>query len=100
MDKNLPKVYANPINKDIKNNLDYYVSDSNNREMPNTEENIINKINDIFKSPNHVYKSNVRIKLIDHSEIEATIVGKVSNYLLTLNGDKININKIVNIDKI
>lgn len=100
MDKKLPKVYQNPINKDINNNLDYYVSDSNNREIPNTEENIINKINAIFKSPTHVYKSNVKIKLIDNSEIDATIVGKVNNYLLTLNGEKININKISQIDKI
>jgi len=101
MDNNLPRVYANPINKSLTNNLEYYVSDNKrNEERTILHENIPRKINEIFASPNHVIKSRVRIILANNEELETVIVGKTSNYLLTLNGDKISINNIVNIAKI
>lgn len=99
MKNNLPRVYANPINKELKNNLDYYVSNTNEERSINSE-NIPRKINEIFASPNHVYKSRVRIRLFDNQELETTIIGKTGDYLLTLNGDKISINNIANIEKI
>lgn len=99
MKNNLPRVYANPINKELKNNLDYYVSNTN-EDRSVSDENIPRKINEIFASPNHVYKSRVRIRLFDNQELETTIVGKTGDYLLTLNGDKISINNIANIEKI
>lgn len=99
MKNNLPRVYANPINKELKNNLDYYVSNTNEERSINSE-NVPRKINEIFASPNHVYKSRVRIRLFDNQELETTIVGKTGDYLLTLNGDKISINNIANIEKI
>lgn len=99
MKNNLPRVYANPINKELKNNLDYYVSNTNEERSINSE-NIPRKINEIFASPHHVYKSKVRIRLFDNQELETTIVGKTGNYLLTLNGEKVNIDNIADIEKI
>lgn len=100
MNKNLPRVFASPINKNLTNNLEYHVSNMNDEVREVKNENIPRKINEIFSSPNHVYKSKVRIKLLNNEEIETVIVGKTGNYILALNGDKISINNIINIDKL
>ncbi len=97
MKKDLPSVYANPIDKDIRNNNDIYYSQSEERSI-NTS-NIYEKINQIFASPHHVYKSNVLIKT-KNRPIKTTIVGKSGNYLLCLNGDKINMLDIIDIERI
>ena len=55
MKKDLPRVYANPIDKDIRNNNDIYYG--RNEEIRNsTKVNVYEKINQIFASPHHVYK--------------------------------------------
>ena len=98
MKKDLPRVYANPIDKDIRNNNDIYYG--RNEEIRNsTKANVYEKINQIFASPHHVYKSNVLIKT-KNGEIKTTIVGKSGNYLLSLNGEKINMIDIVDIERI
>ncbi len=98
MKKDLPSVYANPINKEIKNNSSvYYGKNEEIRGM--SKENIMEKINHIFASIHHVYKSNVLI-YTKSGQIKTTIVGKSGNYLLTLNGDKINILDITDIERI
>lgn len=100
-DFNLPKVFANPINKTLTNNLDYAVSSTDSYDIRSTSNvDIPRKINEIFASPNHVYKSKVLIKLLNNEELETIIVGKTGGYLLTLNGDRISINNILNIEKI
>ena len=100
MNNNLPRVYAHPINKQLNNNLEYHVSSPDDVLIRNTTVlNIPKKINEIFASPSHVYKSRVWIKLLNNEELETTIVGKTGNYLLSLNGDKISINNIANIEK-
>ena len=98
MKKDLPRVYANPIDKDIRNNNDIYYG--RNEEIRNsTKVNVYEKINQIFASPHHEYKSNVLIKT-KNGEIKTTIVGKSGNYLLSLNGEKINMIDIVDIERI
>lgn len=97
MNKNLPRVFANPINKELKNNKDVFYGDTKeNRTLK--DENIPRKINEIFASMNHVYKSRVHI-ITNTDQFDTFIVGKTGNYLLTLSGEKININNIVSIDK-
>ena len=91
MKKDLPKVYANPIDKDI-----YY---GKNEELRSSTANIYEQINQIFASPHHVYKSNVLIKT-KNGEIKTTIVGKSGNNLLCLNGEKINMIDIIDIKRI
>lgn len=98
MKKVLPRVYANPIDKDIRNNTDIYYGKNGEVEKEKNI-NVYEKINQIFASVHHVYKSNVLIKT-NKGELKTTIVGKSGNYLLTLNGDKINMLDIVDIKRI
>lgn len=98
MEKNLPKVYQNPINKEINNNKDVFYG-PNNYVRSVSKVNISEKINHIFASVHHVYKSKVRIKTLN-DEFETIIVGRTTFDLLTLNGEKINISEIENIERI
>ncbi len=98
MKKDLPKVYANPIDKEIRNNSDVFYG-SATEERSDRSINVYEKINQIFASPHHVYKSNVLIKT-KNGPIKTTIVGKSGNFLLALNGDKINMLDIVDIERI
>lgn len=93
----LPKVFANRINKQIDNVQNVY-RDSIDRSVSNPK-NIPRKINEIFASTSHVYKSKVKITYKDKSEIE-TIVGKTNLNLLTMDGKLIKITDIVDIEKI
>ena len=106
MDKKLPKVFQNTIDKDISNNDKYYYSankDENNNEVkaenkhkvvkPN---NINKKINEIFSSPTYVYKANVEITTKE-STITAKIIGRNKSYLITMDNKTIPINNIIDI---
>ena len=95
MDK--PRVFANPINKKIDNVQDLFRSDKDSRNVNPVDVN--KKINEIFASRNHVYKSKVRITLKD-AVVEKEIVGKTNINLLTLDGDLIRITDILDIEKI
>ncbi len=92
-----PRVYANPINKKIDNVQDLFRSDKDSRSINPVDVN--KKINEIFASRNHVYKSKVRITLKD-AVVEKEIVGKTNINLLTLDGDLIKITDIVDIERI
>lgn len=98
MNHDLPKVYANPINKVLNNNKDVYYSKEEETRSVKTVD-VQRKINEIFASLHHVYKSNVHIKTIN-DEFNTVIVGRTGNSLLTLNGEKININTIEDIDRL
>ena len=93
-----PRVYANPINKKIENVKDLFRSDNNINNKKNPVD-INKKINEIFASRNHVYKSKVRISLKDKA-FDTEIVGKTNLNLLTLDGKLISIPDIVDIEKI
>ncbi|HIS12182.1 MAG TPA: hypothetical protein IAB40_03615 [Candidatus Onthocola stercoravium] len=92
-----PRVYANPINKKIDNVQDLFRSDKDSRSINPVDVN--KKINEIFASRNHVYKSKVRITLKD-AVVEKEIVGKTNINLLTLDGNLIRITDIVDIERI
>ena len=93
-----PIVYANPINKKIENVQDLFRSDNTVSNKKNPVD-INKKINEIFASRNHVYKSKVRISLKDKT-FDAEIVGKTNLNLLTIDGKLISIPDIVDIEKI
>ena len=57
------------------------------------------KINEIFGSLNHVYKSKVRITMSDGVK-EEEIVGKTNINLLTIDNKLIKITDILDIEKI
>lgn len=98
--KDLPKVFVSPIEKDLRNTQEiYYGNRGQNAVTNNNPSNILKKINDIFKSSTHVYKSKVKITL--NSEIkEETIVGKSGNNLITIDGKFIKITDIRDIEKV
>ena len=54
-----PRVFANPIDKKINNVQDLFRSDKDSRSKNPIDVN--KKINEIFASRNHVYKSKVKI---------------------------------------
>ena len=97
MDK-LPKVFANPINKDLNNNVELFRSDKKVEIKSSNLKDINKKINQIFGSNSHIYKSKVKITLKD-GEIVTDIVGSTNTNLLTLDGKLIKISDIIDIEK-
>lgn len=96
MKKDLPSVFSNPIEKEIKNNVEYYYGSLNsNREVK--EKNIMQEINHIFASKDFVYKKQIRVTTIDNS-FDVTLVGRNSNSLLTLDNKSIPISSITDIE--
>lgn len=93
--KDLPKVFQNKINKVFNNNKQIYYSNTSNNQ-PIDSKNVSQKINDIFSSPNYVYKANVEITLKDKT-ITKRIIGRNKNYIITMDNDLIPINDIVDI---
>lgn len=110
MEKKLPEIFANRIDKNLTNNENVYYSKLNEKEenritskldtkniMP--ELNINQKINKIFSSTKYVYKADVRITL-EHEQIECRIIGKNANHLITIDNKLIPISSIKDIELI
>lgn len=107
MDKELPKVYANKIDKELDNN-DTYSYNMNNDETRiskeketvvkdgKIEKNILQKIDDIFKSPRYVYKADVVIKTKEGESVYK-VIGKNYNSLITIDNELIKIDDILDI---
>lgn len=98
MSKELPRVFANKIDKKIINNEEYAVS-KNQENTENKNEfgkNINQKINDIFSSYRYVYKADVIITTSE-GDINKEIIGKKGNNLITIDNELINISDIKDI---
>lgn len=113
MGKELPGVFKNPIEHEVKNNkevfymskeqeIDSEVRDSSFQSMEEKyKEKLIGndiprKINDIFSSPKYVYKADVEIKLKDGIVVKK-IIGKNRNALITIDNELIQIDEIEDI---
>ena len=96
--KDLPSVSAFPIDKKLTNSQERFYGASD-AIKPTSKVNVLSKINQIFASNNHVYKSRVRIKC-KNDLLEKTIIGKTSTDLLTISGEKIKIIDIEDIERI
>ena len=99
MKKELPNVYANPFNKKISNVQEIFYGKEKKEARHVDVNDVIRKINQIFASPHHVYKSRVKITT-NNAEFETDIVGKANGYLLTLKGENIKVIDILDIEKI
>ena len=101
--KELPKVFEGKVKDNLQNTQEMFYGSSRNERS--SEQNfpdsltVIRKINSIFASSSHVYKSKVLITLKD-GEVEKVIVGKTSVSLLTIKGEHIPIKDILDIQKI
>lgn len=101
MNKKIPKIFVNKIDKNIDNNTKVYYSYKDDFKEEYIEKNvdyfeIQNKINNLFKSSDFVYKKNFLIKT-NNFEKEFIIISKSFNYLLTIDGYKILIKDIIDI---
>ena len=95
--KDLPKVFHNKTNKKFNNNRNVFYSNNNyNENDANDPRTVLQKINEIFSSPNYVYKANVEITLKD-KKVAKRIIGRNKNYIITMDNDLIPINDIIDI---
>lgn len=102
--KDLPKVFKNNTDKKFSNNKKLYYSSIDERNTNNDLKNIdnktiIQKINEIFSSPNYVYKANVEITLKD-KKVTKRIIGRNKNYIITMDNTLIPIESILDIKSI
>lgn len=94
--KDLPKVFHNRLDKKFNNNESIYYSDKDVKDDTIDNRTVLQKINDIFASPNYVYKANVEITLKD-KKINKRIIGRNANYLITMDNNLIPITDIIDI---
>ena len=100
--KDLPKVFQNNIDKKFNNNSSVYYSSNDNRSFNKEEKDnrtILQKINEIFSSPNYVYKANVEISLKD-KKVTKRIIGRNKDFLITMDNTLIPIRDIVDIKSV
>lgn len=96
MKKELPKVYANKIDKVLTNNTTVsYGSEEIINEAKDIS--VAEKIINIFNSPNYVYKAEVKIKL-ESGIITKQIIGKNETHLITLDNELIPIEDILDLN--
>lgn len=105
MEKKLPKVFVNKVDKVLTNNEKVSYGLSENRNFETAKKPIIQKnnmdvnqkINAIFNSPGYVYKASVVIKLTNGT-IHKQIIGKNNTHIITIENELIPINEILDID--
>lgn len=108
MEKKLPGIFANKIDKNISNNKDVYYSANNDSKLEISESrndeskkdsnlNVYQKINKIFSSTRYVYKADVRIQLKDE-QIDCRIIGKNATHLITMDNKLLPISDIIDIN--
>ena len=101
MKKILPSIYKGKNNVNSKNQKQGIISEQKFQKDNNDEKNtksIERQINDIFHSPNYVYKADVSITYNDGETIKKTIIGRTNNSLITLDDELIDVRKISKID--
>jgi len=103
MEKKLPKVFANSIDKKLNNNESVYYektersSEESKKSSMSNSFNINQKINHIFGSSRYVYKADVDITL-KSGKVSKKIIGRNKNQLITMDNELINISDILDID--
>ena len=97
MDK-LPKVFANKDIRNANNNSVYYSKLDEKTKRPSLiGKSVRDKIDAIFNAKNYIYKADVEITLEDKT-ITKRIIGRGSDYILTMQNERININDIIDIN--
>lgn len=96
----LPKVFINKTDKSIKNNKEsYYYKGDEPIIIDDADINVKETINEIFNSDSFVYKTKVIIKFKNGKSKVYEIVAMKNNELISIDGDKIKVDDIVNIKK-
>lgn len=97
MEKKVPKVFANKINKKLENNNTYSVTKNDEARKSSVPKNINMKINEIFRSNNYVYKADVLLTTRSGSS-KKRIIGRNKNTLITIDNETIPIDDIIDIE--
>lgn len=103
MNKKVPKIFVNKIDK-INNNKEVFYSFKNNNDFEYEKEKNIqinefdmqNKIDRLFRTNDFIYKKIFHIKT-KYDEGDYTIISKSYDYLLTIDGNRIYIKDIIDI---
>lgn len=95
--KELPKVYANPIDKPIDNNISYCYGKLVEDRIQRDEKYVIDQINKLLKKENTLYSIDCTITYFDTKET-CTIIGKTKNSLVTKSQRVIPIKDIYDIE--
>lgn len=102
MNKSLPSLYRNKINKSLNIQKVYSSikdsSDDNNSSLMYPSISIDKKINNIFNSNDYVYKADVNI-VTDSGILYKRIIARNNNNLITIDNEYIPINIIRDIYK-
>lgn len=102
MEKKLPKVFANKIDKELNNNETVYYNKNEERKIEEKEPltsvlTVNQKINQIFSSARYVYKADVIITT-KNGKVNKRIIGRNRNELITMDNEVINVNDILDIE--
>lgn len=110
MDKKLPHVFANKVEKEFQNNEKVYyasvkeeaakkpvVNEGQTIKDNKVNLNINQKINNIFNSNRYVYKADVNITTKE-GMLSKKIIGQNGIYLITIDNELIPISDILDID--
>ncbi|MDD3340608.1 MAG: hypothetical protein PHN72_00180 [Bacilli bacterium] len=108
MDKKLPGVFVNKISKKMTNNKTVYyggreeekveeVKKQNSSSKPEVQLNTKQKLNQIFKSVNYIYKMDVKITLKDKT-LTKRIIGYNDHDVITFDNELIPISEIIDIE--
>lgn len=95
--KDLPRVFANPIERDINHNRSYSYGKLENERQMRDERAVLAKIDKLFKSDSTVYSIDCIIKF-EANEEKYTIIGKTANNLVTKTQKLIPIREIYDIE--
>ena len=100
MEKKLPNIYVNNVRINGNNKEVYYSYNKTDKQLNKiySSIDIRKKINEIFLKSNYTYKVKVNILYITGVEKEEIIVSKNYDYLLNINGERIPIDNIVDIN--
>lgn len=104
MEKKLPEIFANKIEKEINNNERVYISSKQNEENKSKknkedikyEKTIEQKISEILKNKKNLYKIPVKIKM-NNEETLKNIIGRNKKTIITIENELIPIDKIEDI---
>ncbi len=105
MEKKLPGIYANKINKPITNNekvaygykeKEQVEKKEDSKRSFQPEKNINQKLREIFASPRYVYKADVKI-VTKNGNIVKKIIGQNNTHLITMDNELIPIGEITDI---
>jgi hypothetical protein len=95
MNDEIPKIFINNKKKIDNNKVVFYSSKDNNVDKINI--NVNNKLNEILNANNFIYKKKIRIKTYKNED-DYIIISKNNNYLLTIDGKRIYIDDIIDIN--